>query len=292
MDKTKIPRELMSLPTPFLRCLLDDQYDKGDSEFSTTQLISPPQRTWIKEQGHEEIKTATSSFYAVLGTILHRVLQDYAREEEGEIAERRLYTEIQGRKVSGCIDLYETHTSTVSDWKFIGGVQKEIKDDHWKQLQINGRLAEIHGWEVNNVAITYFQRDWKTLQALVDPNYPKIGIQNLVVPYDQSAGINLLETTVADHVNAKNGKPRPCTELEKWQAPASYAIIKNGGKRAINGGVCSSLAEANDKMLPGHFIQHRPSERTYCLHFCNLKHACPQFQRESREIAHAKSYEP
>jgi len=281
IDKSKLPLELQSLPSPFLRLLLDDRYDKGDSEFSTTQLISPPQRTWIKEQGHKEDVSITSSYYAVLGTILHRVLEDYAREDEGEFAEKRIHTKIQGRKVSGCIDLYETHTRTVSDWKFIGGVQKEIKDDHLKQLQINGYLAELHGWEVNHVGIVYFQRDWKTLQALIDRTYPRWGIKPIVVDYDRDYGIHLLETTVKDHVDAKNGQPRDCTESEKWQDPATYAIFKVGGKRAINGGLCTSLSEAEEKMKPGHFIQHRPAQRTFCEFFCKLKHACPQYKRES-----------
>jgi hypothetical protein len=288
MDKSKLPKELMSLPTPFLRLLLDNRYDKGDSEFSTTQLISPPQRTWIKAQGHEEVFSIISSYYAVLGTILHRVIEDYALPEEGEFAEQRIHTTIQDRKVSGCIDLYETDTRTVSDWKFVGGVQTEIKDEHLKQLQINGYLAELHGWTVNHVGIVYFQRDWKTLQALVDHTYPKSGIKPIIVDYDREHGIHLLETTVKEHIDAKNGNPRECTLSEKWQDPPTYAILKNGGKRAINGGLCSTLAEAHEKMKPGHFIQHRPAQRTFCEFFCKLKHACPQYKRESSNEANTE----
>lgn len=281
-DKSKIPRELMSLPTPFLRLLLDDRYEKGDSEYSTTELISPPQRTWIKAQGVEEISTPTSSFYAVLGTILHRVLQDYAKEDEGEIAERRLFNVINGHGVSGCIDLYETHTRTVSDWKFIGGVQTEIKEDHLRQLHMNGYLAEEAGWEVENVAITYYQRDWKTLQALIDPNYPKIGIKTIVVPYNRAEGIRLWETTVADHAAAKAGNPRDCTLSEKWQSPPTFALMKPGAKRASK--LCSTLDEAEKEKKPGQIVQARPGERTFCLFFCKLSHGCLQFKRESAEI--------
>lgn len=287
MNRDKIPRELQSLPSPFLRLLLDDRYDKGDSEFSTTQLISPPQRTWIKQQGFEEVMTPTSAFFAVLGTILHRVLEDYARPEEGEVAELRIHAEIQGRKVSGCIDLYETHNKTVSDWKFIGGVQPQIKNDHLKQLHMNGYLAELHGLEVEHVAITYYQRDWKTLQALVDPKYPKVGIKSIVVDYDRKEGMRLWETTVADHVAAKNGTPRDCTLEEKWQDPPLFAVMKNGGKRAINNGKFLTMNEAQEKIRElkgGHFVQTRPAERTFCEHFCKLSHGCQQYKRESAQF--------
>ena len=286
MNHDKIPKALQCLPSPFLRLLLDDRYDKGDSEFSTTQLISPPQRTWIKQQGFEEVMTPTSAFYAVLGTILHRVLEDYARPEEGEIAELRIHKEIQGHKVSGCIDLYETQNKTVSDWKFIGGVQTQIKSDHLKQLHMNGYLAELEGFDVQHVAITYYQRDWKTLQALVDPNYPKVGIKAIVVDYDREAGMRLWEKTITDHVNAKNGNPRECTLEEKWQDPPIFAVLKNGGKRAINNGKFLTMTEAVEKIKElkgGHYVQTRPGERTFCHHFCKLSHGCPQFKRESAQ---------
>lgn len=284
INKDKIPRELRSLPTPFLRCLLDDQYDKGQSEFSTTQLIGAPQKTWLGSQGHEEVRTPTSVFYATLGTILHRILEDYAKEEEGEIAERRLYATIQGRVVSGCIDLYETSTRTVSDWKFIGGDQSAIKEEHRKQLLINGRLAELNDWEVEHLSITYFIRDWKMLQAIINPTAPQIGIKCFVIPYDREEAIKLLNTCVSEHIAATEGNPRECSLEEKWQDPPIYAVMKNGGKRAVNGGKCGSMAEAQsliDKLGSGHHVQTRPATRTMCDYLCAFKAVCPQYRRES-----------
>lgn len=278
----------MSLPTPFLRCILDNRYDGGTSEFTTTSLIGPPRKSHLKAQGFEAIETPTAAYYSTLGTILHRILEDYSREDEGEIAEKRLYATIQGHTVSGQIDLYQAHIKTVSDWKFIGGEQTAIKPDHWKQLQINGRLAELNGWEVEHVSICYFFRDWKMMQALMNPTYPQFGIKSFVVPYEREKAIALLDQCVRDHAEAKAGNPRDCTPEEKWEDAPTFAIIKNGGKRAINGGLCSTMTEAQEKLKPGHFIQTRKAMRKYCSSLCSYAHCCPQKQREDMEAANSK----
>lgn len=289
MDKSKLPKELMSLPTPFLRCMLDNKYDGGTSEFTTTQLIGPPRKSHLKAQGNESLETPTGAYYSTLGTILHRILEDYSREDEGEIAERRLYAEIQGHTVSGQIDLYQRDLKCVSDWKFIGGEQTAIKPDHWKQLQINGRLAELNGWEVESVSICYFFRDWKMMQALQNPTYMQFGIKSFVVPYERDKAIALLDQCVKDHAEAKTGNPRDCSQEEKWEDPPTFAIIKNGGKRAISGGLCSTMAEAQEKLKPGHYIQSRKAVRKYCKLLCSYAHCCPQKQREDMEEASANS---
>lgn len=283
ISRDTLPKALRSLPSPFLRCILDNTYDGGTSEFTTTGLIGPPRKSHLKAQGNESVETPTGAFYSTLGTILHKILELYAREDEGEIAERRLYATIQGHTISGQIDLYETHNKCVSDWKFIGGEQRQIKPDHWKQLQINGRLAELNGWEVESVAICYFIRDWKMMQALVDPSALQFGVQSFVVPYERDKAIELIDKCVRDHSQAKEGNPRDCTPEEKWQDPPTFAIIKNGGKRAINGGLCSSMGEAEERMKPGHYIQTRSAVRKYCKLLCSYAHCCPQKQREDRE---------
>lgn len=283
MNRDKLPKALQSLPTPFLRCILDNTYDGGTSEFTTTGLIGPPRKSHFKAQGYESIETPTGAFYSTLGTILHKILELYAREDEGEIAERRLYATIQGHTISGQIDLYEKSIKTVSDWKFIGGEQRKIKPDHWKQLQINGRLAELNGWEVESVAICYFIRDWKMMQALQDPSALQFGVQPYVVPYEREEAIKLIDQCVKEHAEAKAGNPRDCTREEKWQDPPIFAIIKNGGKRAINGGLCSTLAEANEKIKPGHHIQTRSAVRKYCKLLCSYAHCCPQKKKEDME---------
>jgi len=287
--KAKLPSILQSLPTPFLRCILDNKYDGGTSEFTTTQLIGPPRKSQLKAEGNESIETPTGAFYSTLGTILHRILEDYSSEEDGEIAEKRLYATINGHTVSGQIDLYDRKNKCVSDWKFIGGEQTAIKPDHWKQLQINGRLAELNGWEVESVSICYFFRDWKMMQAMLNPTYPQFGIRSFVVPYERDKAIALLEKCVNDHAQAKAGNPRDCTPEEKWQSPPTYAIIKNGGSRAIRNGLFDSLAAAQEKLLPGHYIQTRKSTRTYCKMLCSYAHCCPQKQREDMEEASTES---
>jgi hypothetical protein len=266
---------LASFPSPFARALQKDHYTKGNSQFSVTQLLSPPQRTFLR-MNHEEIKTPYGGMMALLGTAIHNILEANVDESLGERKEVRLHTEILGCKVSGQLDFYEP--GAVHDYKCVGGVQEAAKKEHYLQVQMNGYLAKVNGWHVQNVGVMYFQRDWKQLQSLNNPAYPKTPFKSFVHPYEEQEAIDIFHQTVSDHLAATQGKPRPCTQEEKWQKPDTYAIMKVGGSRASK--VCDSLAEAESLKKAGQYIQTRRAESTYCEHFCGFKHACPQYKRE------------
>ena len=270
-------QQILSFPSPFARALSTDKYSKGNSQFSVTQLLSPPQRTFLKLR-HHEINSPYGGMMALLGTAIHNILEQNVRPELGERAEERLFTEFIGVKVSGQIDFYEN--ATIMDYKVTGGIQEAAKREHYLQVQMNGLLARRNGWEVNNVGVMYFQRDWKQLQSLNNPGYPKTPFKSFVHPFEEEEALEAFQTTVSDHLAASLGKPRDCSKSEKWQKPDTYAVMKPGASRASR--VYDSLSEAEDALKAGQIIQTRSSERTYCEHFCGLKHCCPQYRRESQ----------
>jgi hypothetical protein len=276
-------RQLVSFPTPLMRAILRNDYDRGDSQFSVTQLISAPQRTWLAGKGEKQ-ETPYGAFHAMLGTAIHAVLEKNVDEESGEIAERRLYHDfsIGGGfvRVSGQIDFYEN--KVIFDYKFTGGVQDDMKPEHYKQVQMNGRLAELNGIIIENVAVVYIQRDWSFMQSQVNPNYPQSPFKIFIKDYDQKLASELFAATVADHLMAAQGNPRACTPDEQWAKPDTFALMKPGAKRASK--VCYSMAEAEAEKKPGQFIQTRKGERTFCSSFCGYSHLCPQFLRENMEM--------
>ena len=280
IDKTKIPRELQSFPSPFLRALMHDSYVAGTSKYSVTTLLSPPQRTWLKTLG-EEIRTPYSMFSALMGTAIHHVIETYVDEEAGEIAEQRFYTliDVNGEKVSvsGQVDLIEN--KCVTDYKNTSGLQDKVKQEHYLQANMNAYLAEVNGIEVEHVSVVYIDRTWSHLRSTVDPTYPQLPFKVFIHPYERQLAIDTFARTVADHHAASAGHPRDCTPEEQWSKPDSFALMKVGAKRASK--LYDSFAEADAEKKPGQYVEVRKGEKTYCESFCCLKHLCGQYKRES-----------
>jgi hypothetical protein len=275
---------LKSFPTPFIRAITKSNYNKGHSLFSTTQLISPPQRTWLGKT-YEKQENPYTMFHALMGTAIHSILEDNVDTENGEVAEERLHYnyiyEEDGKEIgipiSGQMDFYEDHT--VFDYKNTAGFQDKIKEEHFKQVQINGWLAESQGYEVEHVAVVYLQRDWSYMRAQVDPTYPQTPFAIYVHPYDKQYAKELIDRTVVDHWEAWNGKPRPCTSEEQWERPSKFAIMSPGAKRASK--LCDNHEEAMELKKPNQIVETRKGEKVFCTTFCGFKDHCPQFMRES-----------
>jgi hypothetical protein len=67
-----------------------------------------------------------------------------------------------------------------------------------------------------------------------------------------------------------------CTEEERWSKPTTWAVLKEkGAKRAVNGGLYGSEAEAvlHAKRIGG-AVEKREGEETRCLHFCQVRQWC------------------
>ncbi len=275
-------RQLQSFPSPFQRAISTNTYSKGASTFSVTQLISPPQRTWLAVN-NVKMETPYGSFSALLGTAIHSILEQHVDPEAGEIAEQRMFTEMHGVSVSGQLDFWENRV--LHDYKSTRGVQDNMKPDHYKQVNMNAYLAKLNGIESSHVAVTYIQMDWSYMQSTLNPMYPQSPFRIFIEPYDEKFAKELFDTTIPDHLNALAGKPRPCNREEKWQRDDTYALMKPGAKRASK--VCDSLAEAEAEKKPGQYIQVRPGERVFCESFCGFKHCCPQYKMESMKTDNA-----
>ena len=278
IDIERLAPELQSLPSPFLRAFLNDQYDKEGSEFSVTELLSPPQRTWLGLT-HKKVETPYSTFAALLGSAIHWVLEMNADPEAGEIAEKRYFAEMHGSIVSGKMDYYEH--KTVFDYKSTRGVQEKMKEDHWKQVNMNAYLAKQNGVEVHNVGVVYVQLDWSYMQSQVNPTAPKSPYRPFIHPYDEKVALTEFAIRIRDHQEAKKGSWRPCTPDEQWAKPDIFAVMAAGGKRAVNGGLCATMTDALAMQKPGQVIQTRKGELTYCLNFCGFYAFCEQAQRQS-----------
>ena len=108
-----------NLPAPLVALLTQDFYSKGASEYSVTELMSPPRIRRLREQHNKEmVQDVTQLIASKLGTFMHGKLE--AKELPGHTNEERVFKEVDGVTISGAIDLQlDDGGVVITDYKFV-----------------------------------------------------------------------------------------------------------------------------------------------------------------------------
>ena len=86
------------------KALTTNNYSRGKSDLSVTQLIDSPRVRILKQRHAEEItEDASEMLWSVLGTAVHTMFEQH--EPDGHIVEERLYATVGDWVISGAIDL-------------------------------------------------------------------------------------------------------------------------------------------------------------------------------------------
>jgi hypothetical protein len=147
-----------NLPAPLVALLTQDFYSKGKSEYSVTELMSPPRIRRLREQHNKEmVQDVTQLIASKLGTFMHGKLE--AKELPGHTNEERVFKEVDGVTISGAIDLQsEGDGVIITDYKFVKAWavinhRKQGQSDWNTQLNIYKWLVET----VNNKKVSALQ---------------------------------------------------------------------------------------------------------------------------------------
>ena len=274
-----------------VRALSKDGYRPGDDGgmpyLSVTQLIAPPRQVLLKKRHDDEITEDVSDrVWSLLGQSIHSILE--AAEDEQSIAEERLYMEIDGYRIGGMTDLYETN-GTLTDFK-VTSVWSVILGDHqdWvQQVNLNAALYRHAGFDVNKVQIITILRDWQESKAQVDRNYPQQGVLVLEQPlWTQEEAIEFASERIKQFKNCSDEPDHKlplCTPEERWRRGDSYAVKKAGNKKATK--VAGSMEEAKEikftleKEGKGSFeIEFRPGTDLRCVRYCSAAQFCSYYK--------------
>ncbi len=242
-----------------------------EDKISVTELVGSALVRYLKMKHWEEIEEdASDRLWALLGTSLHYVLQNYT--PENAFGEERLEAKFSGVTITGQSDLY--HEKEVTDWKttsvysFLLGIKPE-----WiAQLNLYKWLWEKNGFEVNSLKIYAILRDWMKSKILANPDYPKIPFMTVNIPVWTLKEIeDFIKQRIILHQTIS---PLECTPEEKWTRATTYAIMKKGQKRAKR--VLSNYKEAeewigNQKDL---FVEERKGMNVRCESYCNVSKFC------------------
>jgi hypothetical protein len=276
------------LPDTIVNVLKRPQYSKGDSHVSVTELLSPPQIVQLRAKHDAEIEQdASEMVWSLFGTAVHNVLEH--GKDDHHIVEERIFTDVDGWRISGQIDLQEVYEDgiAIKDYKVTSAwaVQAEKKD--WRdQLNIYAWLVEkAKGVEVKSIQIVAIIRDWNRRDAVNKEGYPQAPIVTVDIPimsWDERevlVGYRLnLHSEASLSVQIGHELPE-CTAEDMWEKPTTYAVKKAGGVRAKRVFDSREEAEVFLKTVKDHEIEVRLGGRTRCASFCNVSQFCSQYQQ-------------
>ncbi len=289
-----------NLPETIVRAIANDEYDKGDSVLSVTQLISPPRIVLLQEVNKDNISIdVVDRVYTLLGTAVHKILEKGSEGVQGYILEERMFLEVNGWKISGAVDLQIDNgdgTWSINDYKVTSIYSVSGDKPEWEQqLNCYAYLSyKTHGRRATSLKIVAILRDWQRKQAELKPDYPQSQIAVVDIPVwtleEQEA---FIEARVLLHQAAKkavdNGEPLVyCTDEERWLRGETWALMKEGRKSAVKlydnkedaEAACRELGESRG-LNPGHYIEHRPGEPIRCRgNYCLVSAFCRQWQEE------------
>lgn len=269
------------LPDALLRAIANDPYDKGDAEFSITELLSPARQSALKlAHKHEIEEDAEERLWSLYGQIAHTILE---RANVNGIAEKRYFADIDGTRISGQVDTLDLDGGVLSDWKFTTSwgfnVGTPPKPEWVAQLNMQRWLLRQNGLDAKSLQIVGLLRDHSKLEAKRAANYPQQPVVVLPIPmWEENETKAFIAKRVAAHRAARAELPE-CTPEETWQRPDVWAVIKKGNKRAEKNGLheTEESARAHADSNPALSVIRRPGESVRCENYCAVSAFCSQF---------------
>ena len=290
-NKFNVPETLVALASR-------DYYSKGKSDYSVTEIISPPRIQRLRRKHHEEIEQDVSDMlWMLLGTALHVVAE--RSEVAGHTNEERLSVGVDDIILSGAIDLQKNDEdgTVITDYKFTSAWALMNDKPEWEQQQnIYKYLVErVKRTQVKKLEICALIRDWSRREAMVKPSYPQAPIQIINIPmwtHDRTEAFikERVEMHRDSKVKADWDEELPlCTEEDRWIRETKYAVKKEGRKTAVR--VLDSEQEAKDLLATmtdkdKGFIEIRKGEAVRCTgNFCGVAQWCTQYQSSLNQEA-------
>ena len=278
---------LHNLPDAIVRAVQNDPYDKGEGDYSVSDLVNPVRAVHlIRRHDSELTEDAADRIWSLLGQLGHLLLEragnDNALEEE------RLYmivdTAAGSRIIGSKADVYHG-SGLLQDFKVTSAWTIVFKSrvQEWEDnLNLRALVLDINGWKVNKLEIVAVYRDWSRTQALRSAEYPQVPVQ--VIPlriWPEETATALLNSRVSlltQHESTPDAELPECTEAEMWEKPTKYAAMKTGRKSAVR--VLDSEGDALAVVADGKatHVEVRPGARVRCESYCAAAPVCNQWQ--------------
>ena len=270
------------IPQPIVRAIQKNWYSGATARHfcSVTDLIKPTKLLVLEKRHQQELtREASELIWSLMGSAMHKVLEK--SESENSLNEERLYATINGKTISGGVDLYEN--GIISDFKFTSVwsyIYASNKKEWKQQLNCYAYLYEQAGFEVKNLQIIAVFRDWSAAKSKYQKNYPS---QVEVIPIRRWSMDRCEEfirqrlTQIELALRLPDDAIKECTQRQRWQDDEVYAVMKQGNKRAVK--LCKSEKQAKAFMKSNIsknklYLEIRHSQPQRCDNYCPVNNYC------------------
>ena len=263
-------------PDEIVKAIQNDPYTKDGADFSVTELIKPPQirRLW-KEHDEDISIDVRDEIWKLLGKGVHAAIEQAGGEGTKE---QRFHAKHNDLTISGAIDLIGDD-GLITDYKVTSAysVQKGLKEDWERQLNLYAWLLRQNGITANKLQIVAICRDWmKSRVGKYD--YPDSMVVVLSVPLwrdgrqddyvDQRVRVHTQESTI------------PCTPEERW-ARGAYQVNpthSKGGKPRSFDTLQDATNYINKQKTGSYTIKDGDAKLVRCESWCEVAPFCPQWK--------------
>lgn len=282
-----------NLPKPYVDFVEKTCNQKHNEKgcYSATTLIQGVKCTILKDRHFDEITADVADFHnAVMGTAFHYIMESNT-DNEKFLKEERLEALVSKSKVTGRFDLYDLENGIIYDWKTTNVFKHKFSDfSEWeKQALIYAWLFKKNGLEAKKVVFIAEFKDYSLSQAEKDSEYPRNPIQKEFEVIITEQKLSEIEKWISERVqkleeaeNLADDDIERCSNEEVWARGEKWAVMRNGRKTALTGGVCDTEAEANAKLteLKGDYVEHRLPEYVKCKSYCTACKFCSFYKEQ------------
>lgn len=249
------------------------------TDYSVTTLGNPVQQTILKKR-HSENLTADviDQVWSMFGSIAHTLLEEHGSDTA--VTEKRFYTTVLGKTISGQIDHYKDGVITDYKTTSVYKVKKRSYTEWEAQLNCYAHLCRKNSLPIRNLRIIAIIRDWS--EAYVDtPDYPKAPIVEIpLTVWDDAIVEEYMLSRVQELIcneNKADSYLLKCTPEEMWQTESVFAVMKDkDAKRSKKN--CSTYEEAINYASGDEIVVERQGERRRCEKYCVAKDKCFQYK--------------
>lgn len=275
-----------NLPPQLLNAAKQNNY-RGRN-MSPSAMWKSPRQLYLYRRYFDVIQTdVIENLWALFGSAMHTILEK--GKCPGDSVECHFQVEGKTATISGIMDVLSyagNDEFDIHDWK-VTKIFSHIKGDQNYDYQLNTYkyLAEHNGFKIRSMFVHALFKDFSRWKMMSDNRYPELEMLTYPIKPMENMG-KIISERIEYHLgfeNTPDDELPECSDVEKWQDPPQYAVMKKGGVRSKKN--CDSKAEAeawiekkvDSKELKNHYIEERPSKPVCCLEFCSAWGVCNHY---------------
>ncbi len=200
-----------------------------EGRYGVTEILNGAREIILTRKHNNEIEVDVSDMIAtVFGSAVHKILELETDESKSEV---RIEHEIDGKVISGRIDILDKENGTIEDYKTTSAYKMTTRkfDDWKKQGMIYAWLAKENGIIINKVLFHVLIKDWKKTQARVKKNYPQSPFETVEFNVT-SLELREIESFVREKLKELEASDPPvCSDDERWNDTKcrDYCPVRN-----------------------------------------------------------------